>query len=749
MNVFDLFAKISLDTSEYEKGLSDSGGILDSFSSKFTNVLKDLSAKFFEFGKDCVSTGMDFDKAMSQVAATMGTTTEQIGDLRDFAREMGANTAFSATEAAEALNYMALAGYNSAEAMEMLPNVLNLAAAGNMDLARASDMVTDSQTALGLSFDETKILVDQMAKTASSSNTSVEQLGDAILTVGANAKGMKGGTLELVTLLGKLADNGIKGSEAGTKLRNMLTALPGKTDAAADALKELGVSLYDKNGNMRKINDVLQELDKATRKMTQERRDSIISTIFNARDLAAAKSLIDSAADAYDDLESKVMDSGGAASKMADEQLNNLAGDITIMQSALSELKITVSDLISPHLRNGVQTFTTEIGNFAGAFKANGIKGVASMFRIEMGTIQREFINPLLDFLSGDSGDVYTGAINFAGNLLTNLTDPKAWSKARDKFSGIVQQLIDGLTSQEAIDAFLDPEHGAPKVISNLIENFSGMATSFINLAGSLLDNLFTYMAKPENEEKIKGGAQDIMIALGTGFVNIVSSIHENIVNLMSDIAVEMVDDFDADDTALQLVLKLGAAMGKKVWQSTLFGRIGSWIDDYEDMQSKQAYLNEPSIKDKTYEEVMNDPLLQKALAAREMYFISEDEMSNEELKQWVTSDSPMSPLEWFNSLDQADKMRLSAERNGAVIPRFGTGGIVTKPTLAIVGEDGPEKITPLSQDSGAAIEIRFGDIYVNGTQNAGTEVVRQIDEALRIWQIQQKRGIGGVSWQT
>ena len=157
---------------------------------------------------------------------------------------MGSTTAFSATQAADALNYMALAGYDTETSIEMLPTVLDLAASGSMDLARASDMVTDTQSALGLSLEETSDLVDQMAKTASKSNTSVEQLGDAMLTIGATARNVAGGTTELSTVLGVLADNGIKGSEAGTHLRNILLKMNPDTDKAVAAWENLGISAY-------------------------------------------------------------------------------------------------------------------------------------------------------------------------------------------------------------------------------------------------------------------------------------------------------------------------------------------------------------------------------------------------------------------------------------------------------------------------------------------------------------------------
>lgn len=175
------------------------------------SAIKSATHAIVDFGKQSIGAGMNFDSSMSQVAATMGVTVDEVQNLRDFAQEMGASTAFSATQAADALNYMALAGYDAEKSMSMLPNVLNLAASGSMDLARASDMITDTQSALGLSMAETTELVNKMAKTASSSNTSVSQLGEAMLTIGGSAKKLSGGTTELATILGILADNGMKG----------------------------------------------------------------------------------------------------------------------------------------------------------------------------------------------------------------------------------------------------------------------------------------------------------------------------------------------------------------------------------------------------------------------------------------------------------------------------------------------------------------------------------------------------------
>ena len=316
-------------------------------------------------GAASVKSGMSFDKAMSQVAATMGKSVDEISELRDFAKEMGSTTAFSATQAAEGLNYMALAGYDAKTAMAMLPTVLNLAAAGAMELGAASDMVTDAQTALGLSTEETTTLVDQMAQASSKSNTSVEQLGEAILKIGPNAKSLAGGTEELNTVLGLLADNGIKGSEAGTHLRNILLSM--NTDKVKDAFHEMGVEIYDAEGNMRSLSDIFPELSTAMEGLTSEERNGMIAKLFNKTDLAAVNSLLDTSADRWEELGLAIGDAGGAADKMADTQLDNLDGSITLLKSALEGAGIAISDVLTPYIRmaadfvNGLVTRFNEL----------------------------------------------------------------------------------------------------------------------------------------------------------------------------------------------------------------------------------------------------------------------------------------------------------------------------------------------------------------------------------------------------
>ena len=361
---------------EFEAIGSKMQSVGDSLKSVGDTLTQKVTMPIAAIAGASVKVAADFESSMSQVAATMGFTVDQLNDksseasktmeqLSEFAQEMGKTTAFSASEAADALNYMALAGYDAETSMEMLPTVLNLAAAGGIELASASDMVTDAQSALGLTLDETATMVDQMAAAASNGNTSVAQLGEAMLQIGATAANMTGGTQELSTALTVLADNGIKGAEGGTKLRNIILSLQ---DAAKDGAVDFGnfsVSVYDSEGNLRGVTDIMQDLQSNLEGMNQESKDAIISGVFNKQDLAAANAMLQTSSERYDELAKSISDSAGAAQQMAEVQLDNFQGQLTLLKSALEGVGIDIGTIIMPYLQKFVEKIQSLVDWFS------------------------------------------------------------------------------------------------------------------------------------------------------------------------------------------------------------------------------------------------------------------------------------------------------------------------------------------------------------------------------------------------
>nr|DAE80099.1 MAG TPA: minor tail protein [Caudoviricetes sp.] len=374
-----------LNTDGIKNGLSNVGSVASKALGLTTKAVGSVSAGLSAGAIASVKFGSNFEAAMSGVAATMGMTSAEINSgsadyerLEQAAKDAGATTKFSASQAAEALNYMALAGYDVDESIATLPTVLNLAAAGGMDLATASDMVTDSMSALGDMAGTADSFVDKMAKTSQKSNTSVAQLGEAILTVGGTAKSMAGGVDEMNTVLGILADNGIKGAEGGTALRNMILSLSAPTDTASAKMEELGLSVFDAEGKMRPMNDIFNDLNGILSTMTEGEQTQVLNTIFNKVDLKSVNALLANSGERFDELSGYMADCDGAAANMADTMNNNLQGSVTILQSALEGLGISVYEQMEEPLKEAVKVGNGYIDELSAALKENGPDGLVA-----------------------------------------------------------------------------------------------------------------------------------------------------------------------------------------------------------------------------------------------------------------------------------------------------------------------------------------------------------------------------------
>lgn len=369
-------------TDELSDDFSEVEGSTRGLESAITAVLAvaaAVGAALLGLGAKAIGVGSEFEASMSQVAATMGMTTAEIRGgseayktLAEAAKNAGATTKFTASEAAQALNYLALAGYDAATSAEVLPSVLNLAAAGGMELADASDLATDAMAALGIEANAANLtrFGDEMAKASSKANYSVAQLGEAILTVGGTAKNLAGGTVELNTALGVLANRGIKGAEGGTALRNMILSLSAPTDKAAKLMDNLGLSIYDAEGNLRPLNETFSDLNAIMADMSGEERTGIISEIFNARDLKSAEALLAGCGEEFNALAKEIANSGGAMQEMADVQLDNLKGSMTILGSGLEGVGIQIYEKFEAPLKKAAKTANDAVGEIA-----RGLKG--------------------------------------------------------------------------------------------------------------------------------------------------------------------------------------------------------------------------------------------------------------------------------------------------------------------------------------------------------------------------------------
>lgn len=541
MDVFDLFARLSLDSSEYEEGLDRAEGLGSRFGSGIRTATRvagaavaAASTAVVGFAGSSIRAGADFDSAMSQVAATMGTTVDQITNLRDFAQEMGSTTAFSATQAADALNYMALAGYDADTSMSMLPNVLNLAAAGSIDLARASDMITDAQSALGLELPETTAMVDQMARASSITNTSVEQLGDAILTLGATGANAAGGTTELATILGVLADNGIKGAEGGTHLRNMILSLTNPTNQAADALLELGVSAYDSEGNMNNMIDVMLGLQDALSGMTQSERDSYIGAIFNRADMASVNALLNTEIDRYNELEDAIGDAAGSAEAMADTQLDNLSGDVTLFRSALEGAQIAISDSLTPTLRQFVQLGSQGLSDITTAFQEGGLEGAMGAFG--------EWLSDALTQIVEMTPSIIRAGMNLLSALGRALVDNAPL--IMDSVIEVLQMFADSFieaANGDGATRFMDMTFMIIQKIGEfLIENAPELITASVNL----ITQLALYLTDPANLGMLIDTTLQLILAIADGLIQAAPQLVSAVPVIIGNLITTVINEF-------------------------------------------------------------------------------------------------------------------------------------------------------------------------------------------------------------
>ena len=433
MKLLDLVAKLSFDDSEFGSGVKKSENSITSLGKTIAGVVS--AGAILKLGKDAINTGMNFDSAMSQVAATMGLTQDEINStdgvfqkLRTTALDMGSSTKFSASEAAEGLNYLAMSGMDADTMMKALPITLQMAGASGIDLATTCDKLTNIMSALGLASKDSATYMNNMgtvtdvfALTSTKANTDVMGLYESISQVGATARVMQNPLSELSIATGILADNDIQASEAGTILRNLLLSLTAPTDSAKKAMDELGFSAFDTNGELRPMQDILQELNEKFSQMTTEEKMNIMNKIFNKTDLKGINALLGESGDRWDELEIAIDNCEGSAEQMYKTQNDNLKGSLTELSSAVEGLKIAISDKLTPVIRpvvDAITKFAQEITEvIQGAEDANPVlEALAMVLAVLAGAFAAIKITSFIGSLVGMVGALVL-TIQTAGGL--------------------------------------------------------------------------------------------------------------------------------------------------------------------------------------------------------------------------------------------------------------------------------------------------------------------------------------------
>lgn len=381
-------AKIQVASAEtslarYEKQLNKVNLKLESGSTKFeeySNKAKTASDKLNNVGKKmskvsagivgigtaALVSGANFEESMSKVKATSGATKEEFEKLKKKAEEMGAKTKFSASESANAMYYMALAGWKTDDMLQGLDGIMNLAAASGEDLATVSDIVTDGLTSMGYSANESAKFSDIFAKTVTNSNTDVAGLGEAMKYTGSIAGALNLDIEDVSLALGLMANSGVKASQAGTSLRAILQRISTNTDGARNVIEELGVEVFDSEGKMRDFGDVISDLRIKFANLTDEQKTEIAKTVAGTTAMSGFLAIVNSGEDDFNMLTNAVNNAEGAAEKMSKEMIDNAKGDFTLIKSQLESLAIQISKILLPIIRQileKVSGFLTWLSN--------------------------------------------------------------------------------------------------------------------------------------------------------------------------------------------------------------------------------------------------------------------------------------------------------------------------------------------------------------------------------------------------
>lgn len=334
------------------------GANMQSAGKKLTSagstLTKSVTVPIVGLGTAAIKTSSDFESAMSKVSAISGATGTNLNKLNKKAQEMGSKTKFSATEAANAFEYMAMAGWKTEDMLDGIEGVMNLAAASGEDLATTSDIVTDALTAFGLSAKDSGHFADVLAKTSSSANTNVSMLGESFKYVAPVAGALGYSAEDTAIALGLMANAGIKGSQAGTALRSSISRLVKPTDDAAAMMDKYGISLTNTDGTMKPLGEVMNTLREKLGGLSEAEQAQAAATLFGQEAMSGMLAIINASDSDYQSLTDSIYNADGAAQQMSDTMLNNLSGQLTLLKSALEGLAIQFGEILMPYIKQFV-----------------------------------------------------------------------------------------------------------------------------------------------------------------------------------------------------------------------------------------------------------------------------------------------------------------------------------------------------------------------------------------------------------
>ncbi len=462
--------------------------MIGKFTSVVTTSVATVSAGIGTIGAAATRVGMDFEAAMSKVSSISGATGNDLQSLTDKAKEMGATTKFSATESAEAFQYMAMAGWDTKSMLDGIDGIMNLSAADGLDLATTSDIVTDALTAFGLSAKDSTHFADVLATASSSANTNVSMLGESFKYVAPLAGSMNYSIEDVSLALGLMANASVKGSMAGTSLKTALSNLASPTKSMASEMSKLGISMTDSNGNALGLRDIIIQLREKFGKLSETEKAATASTLFGKEAMSGMLAIINASDADFNKLTNNISNADGAAKQMADTLNDNLKGDITIAKSALEGFGITIYETLDTDLRSAVQLGTKYIDELSKAFTDGGLQGAVKTAGDIFGEIATK--------AAENAPKMIDSALQFIDSFANGIRDNS--SRLLNAGRSIVQAIIEGII------------------------NFAGYGSELIDGAVAIIENLI--LAISANESELLKAGESIIDSIVNGIVNLANN---------------------------------------------------------------------------------------------------------------------------------------------------------------------------------------------------------------------------------
>lgn len=439
-----------LDSSKAQSAMAKFSGTAKSALKGITVAAGIATAAITAMAGYAVKVGADFEAGMSKVSAISGATGTEIEQLTAKAKEMGAKTKFSATEAARAFEYMAMAGWKTEDMLSGIEGIMNLAAASGEDLAATSDIVTDALTAFGMSAKDSGHFADVLAKASSNSNTNVGMMGETFKYVAPVAGALGFSVDDCAVAIGLMANSGIKASQAGTTLRQIFTNLVKPTDAMQGAMDKLGISLTDSEGKTKSLDAIMGELRNSFLGLTEAEKANYAATLAGQEGMSGFLAIVNASDGDFSALKNSIANADGAAESMAETMQNNLKGSLTILGSAVEGFGIKIYERMKEPLKEAVDSGTEGVNRLSKAFGSGGLQSVVS----EAGELFNEFADKVAE-ISDEAEKIVTPLRNVAnvGSSLAKTgikTAAKAFELLATNLDIAVPLLVSGVAAVKA-----------------------------------------------------------------------------------------------------------------------------------------------------------------------------------------------------------------------------------------------------------------------------------------------------------